>query len=321
MRRAALIFNPAAGRADADLAWLTALLADRFELSVFETSGGRDAGASARAALEDGAELLIAAGGDGTVSMVAGAVSGRGVPLGVLPLGTSNSVAAALGIPGDEAGAIETIASGRPRAIDTAIANGRTMLLHASLGFHAEAVGQTSRDEKHRLGPLAYVKHGLSKLSELTPFDVQIETEREVIRCRATNVTVANLAPTKTVLAQGPSAVDPRDGTVDVTIVAASGLAEAVATGLHLLESAVRGKPATRDNVGFLSASRVRITADPAQPILVDGEDAGSGELVVECRPRSVIVMLPPEADTSPRRAAAEEKLEGLPDLEVEPKP
>lgn len=322
LRRAALIFNPVAGRGADDLDALREGLEARFDLTVLATCRERDADACARDALAKAPDLLIAAGGDGTVSMVAGALVGSPTPLGIIARGTSNSIATGLGIPTDLEGALETLATGDVCAVDTARANGQPMILHASVGFHAATVAGTPRDAKHRWGVLAYIKEGLVALGDLEQFQVEIETENAIVHCRAVNVTIANVAPRKTVLAQGPATVSPDDGALDVTIVAATGLAEVVATGLHLLRTASRGEPATRDNVGYLSARRLRIDTDPAQPLLVDGEPAGRGRLVLECLPRSLHVILPSARDL-PRPPPSDTdvaKLEGLPDLEVEPK-
>ena len=314
-RTAALIWNPVSGRGADDLVEVRQALEPHFALRVFETSAERDADACARDALADGPELVIAAGGDGTVSLVAATLVGSDVPLGILARGTSNSIAAGLGIPEDLALAVRNLVEGEVRALDTARANGRTMVLHASVGFQAAAVGNTDREAKHRWGVLAYVKEGIAVLRSLEPFHVELETEAEIVRCLATNVTIANIAPTKTLLAQGPSVISPEDGELDITIVATTGIGDAVATGLHLLRTAAQGEAATRDNVGFLSAPRVRITTDPPQPLLVDGEDAGHGTLSIVCLPRSLRVIVP----TAPSPAKPdEEKLEGLPELEVE---
>jgi diacylglycerol kinase family enzyme len=156
----------------------------------------------------------------------------------------------------------------------------------------------------------------------LEPFVVEIETEDQRIHCRAVAVTVANMAPPRTVLAQGPPVLSPDDGRLDLTIVSATTLVEAVATGLHLLRTAIDGEPAERDNVGFLAARRVCITTEPPQNVLIDGEEAGTTPLVVECLPRALTVMAPrrEEAREAPPAAEVEVKLAGLPELEVEPK-
>ncbi|WP_437487111.1 YegS/Rv2252/BmrU family lipid kinase [Sorangium sp. So ce1014] len=319
-RRAALIFNPAAGHAGDAVESLPARLEREFALSVYETSADRSAAACAEAARREGASLVIAAGGDGTISSVASALLGTDTCLGILPLGTANSIALTLGIPDDLEGAIEVLVRGEPTRIDAARANGRTMILLSAVGLHADTVGETPQDAKQRWGVLAYISTALKKLMSLEPFGVEIETDDQRIHCRAVAVTVANMAPARTVLAQGPPVVSPADGVLDITIVSATTLVEAVATGLHLLRTAIDGEAAERDNIGFLAARRVRITTDPPQNVLIDGEEAGTTPLVVECLPGALTVMAArrEEVDAPLPAAEAEVKLEGLPGLEVE---
>lgn len=322
-RRAALIFNCAAGRAGELGESLPERLGRDFTLEVHGTAPGRDAAACAEAARVHGAALVIAAGGDGTVSSVASALVGTDTCLGILPLGTANSIAQTLGIPADIEGAIEVLIHGEARRIDAARANGRTMILLSAVGLHADTVGQTPQDAKQRWGVLAYIGTGLKKLMNLEPFLIEIETDDHRFQCRAAAVTIANMAPARTVLAQGPSVVSPEDGLLDLTIVSATTLVEAVATGVHLLRTALDGEPAERDNIGYLAARRIRLTTDPPQHVLIDGEEAGTTPLVVECLPGALEVMAPrrEEGRASPRAPEAEAKLEGLPDLEVAPKP
>lgn len=317
--RAALIWNPVAGGpGGAALEDVRARLVELgLALEVHETCPSTDADACTRAALAGGAELVIAAGGDGTVSAVASVLAGGDVPLAILPRGTANSIAAALEIPTDLDGALAQIAAGEARALDLLRVNDRVAVLHCMIGFHADAVGGTSRDAKNRWGILAYLASGLRELADLEPFEVELETESHQIRCRAIAVGVANLAPTKTFLAQGPSVVAGDDGLVDVTIVAATGLAEAVATGLHLLRAAVLHEAATRDNVGYFRCRWLRVTASPPQHYLVDGELAGHTPVTIDCVPHRLRVLAPGgEGDRPP----AEAKLSGLPDLDIEPR-
>lgn len=315
MRRAALVFNPAAGSASDDLDELRRHLGRHFSLELVTTSAECDADACARAALTRAPDVVIAAGGDGTVSMVAGELVGTTTALGILARGTSNSIATALGVPTDTEGALETLTTGDVTTIDTARANGRPMLLHASIGLHADTVARTTADAKSRWGVLAYVKEGLVNLADLQTFAVEIETDHEIVRCQAVNVTAANVAPPKTVLAQGPAVLSPIDGRLDVTIVAGANLADLVLTGLHLLTTASQSEPATRDNVGFFSATRIRVDSDPPQQILVDGEPAGEGRLVVESVPQSLRVIVPREQRLP--SGSGDRKLEGLPELEI----
>lgn len=293
-------------------------------LTVHETTREHGPDACAREAVAAGADLVIAAGGDGTVSAVATQLVGGTARLGVLPLGTSNSFAAALGIPDDLDGALATLGAGDHRVLDVATAHTatarRTMILHCTVGFHADVIASTSTDAKRRWGVLAYAGSALRELARLEPFAVELTTaDGHRVRSRAIAVAVANLAPIKTVLAHGPSHLLGDDGRVDVTIVAAETMAEAIATGVHLYRSAREGEAATRDNVGSFSSARVAIVADPPQAVLVDGEPFGETPVTIETVPRALVVVAPPvvEAHGEPSDAP----LRGLPDLEVDGRP
>lgn len=291
------------------------------DIEILDVCDELDASACARAALDRGATIVVAAGGDGTVSGVAGELVGTSARLGVLPIGTSNSFAAALGIPAEFDAALALIASREQRLLDVATVRGaegeRTMVLHCMVGFHADVIGETTTDAKRRWGVLAYAASAVRQLARVDTFAAELATDVAVVRCRATAIAAANLAPIKTVLAHGPSHLLGDDGRVDVTIVATETMAEAIATGVHLWRAAREGEPAHRDSVGSLSTERVTITTEPAQQVLVDGEPFGATPVSIETRPRALRVIAPaaPEAEGLPVEAS----LIGLPDLEIEP--
>lgn len=315
--RAALVWNPAAGAASEDLATVVAALEETYALTVLETSVDCDGDACADSALAVDPAVVIAAGGDGTVSMVASRLIGGEVPLAVIPRGTANSFARALGIPLDLAGAVRNACDGAPFTIDTARAADRTVLLFTSIGFHADAIGETSREAKNRWGMLAYIVTGLQRLTQVEPFAVELETESEIIRCKATNITVANLAPPHTLQAQGPAVVCGHDGRLDITLIAVEGLIAGLGAALHLYRSVLAQDAATRDDIGFLPVRRATIRTDPPQRVMIDGEDVGETPVTIECVPRSLRVLVPaaPASD-----AGDERKLDGLPELEIEVK-
>lgn len=271
--------------------------------------------ADAREAIAAGARVVVAAGGDGTVSTCATELIGTNVELGVLPLGTSNSFAAALEIPDDVDGAIANLARADRRVIDVATVNGRTMILHCMIGFHAETIADTSTTAKQRWGVLAYAASAVKKLGALEDFAVELTTREHVVRCRAIAVAAANIAPLKTVLAHGPSHLLGDDGRVDITIVAADTIAEAIAAGVHLYRTGRAHEPANRDNIGSFSTSHVRVVTDPPQLVLVDGEEHGLTPITIETIPRALIVIAPAAAVAE--GDPIEAPLLGLPDLEI----
>ncbi len=339
--RIAVVWNAQAGHAPgAEPAAVQQRLAAELAAAVelFDVCDERSAADCTREALARGAEIVIAAGGDGTVSGVGGELVGRAARLGVLPLGTSNSFAAALGIPAnvDEALALLVTALALPadvapaipaasllddRLLDVATVRGaageRSMLLHCMIGFHADVIAETTCDAKQRWGVLAYAASAARRLAQIDTFAAELTTDDHVVRCRASAIAAANLAPIKTVLAHGPSHLLGDDGRVDVTIVAAETMAQAIATGVHLWRSAREGEPAQRETVGSLSAARVTIAAEPAQHVLIDGEPFGTTPVSIETRPHALRVIAPPApfAEGPP----AEASLIGLPELQIIP--
>lgn len=110
-RTAHLIFNPVSGQGDAEaeLAYLQSQFAPVFDLVVYETSPERGAGLLAKQSLQQGADLVIVSGGDGTINAVAGSLMETAIPVGIVPRGTANAVASALGIPTDLQSACQVI--------------------------------------------------------------------------------------------------------------------------------------------------------------------------------------------------------------------
>ena len=95
--------------------------------------------------------MIVAAGGDGTVSAVAANVAGTGIPLGVLPLGTLNHFARDLGLPFDVEEAVRVLKSGRAIAVDTGEVNGHTFMNNSSIGLYPRLVRYRNQ-QQHRLG-------------------------------------------------------------------------------------------------------------------------------------------------------------------------
>ena len=113
-------------------------------------------------AVRRGSEVVVAAGGDGTVSAAAGALAGTGVALGVLPLGTLNHFAKDLGLPLDLGAAARTIMAGRTQAVDVGEVNGRVFVNNASVGMYARLIAE--RAAMQRIGRGKWLAHGLAAL-------------------------------------------------------------------------------------------------------------------------------------------------------------
>jgi YegS/Rv2252/BmrU family lipid kinase len=151
--RVAVIINPAAGRAPgrerarrrANLA-VAVLEAANATPDVVLTEAPGHAGDLARSAVERGAGLVIAWGGDGTVNEVGSALVGGDVPLGIVPAGSGNGLASALGIPRRAAAALQHALVAPERRIDVGEIDGRLFLNIAGIGFDARIADRFARD-------------------------------------------------------------------------------------------------------------------------------------------------------------------------------
>jgi YegS/Rv2252/BmrU family lipid kinase len=315
MRRSAcLIFNPVAGQGDPDqdLARVRELLEPEIDLDIQLTTEEIGADQLAQEAVERGADLIIASGGDGTLSAAATALVGTKIPFGVISRGTANAFATALGIPDTIDAACTTILGNKTRVVDAAYCNGKPMVLLAGIGFEAEVVERADRQSKNRFGMLAYVLAGFQQLRDMERFDAEIETEDKVIQVSAAAVTVANAAPPTSILAQGPAGIVVDDGFLDLTIVAPVGVAGAIAASYHLLQSALSGSAVDRQDIGYLRARSIKITTDPPQKVVLDGELIGETPVEIECIPGGLTIVVPIVEEVEPA-----EKLEGLPNIVI----
>ena len=316
-RSACLIFNPVAGQGDPeqDLQTIRSILEPEIDLDIQFTTEEVGADLLAQGAVSRGVDAILASGGDGTLSAAAVAIVGSSIPFGIISRGTANAFANALDIPTTIEGACETILAGATQTVDAALCNGQPMVLLAGIGFEAETVEKANREAKNRFGMLAYILAGLQQLRSLEIFDVEIETDDKVVTLSASAITVANAAPPTSVFAQGSAGVVVDDGLLDITVVAPANKAGAIAATYHLLQTALSGNATERNDIGYLRARRVRITTDPPQKVVLDGELFGTTPIDVECVPKGLTLFMPLVEEFSPV-----EKLEGLPNLNVQEK-
>jgi len=162
---------------------------------------------------------------------------------------------------------------------------------------------------------LAYILAGVKQLREFETFEAKIETDEKVITVTAGAVTIANAAPPTSILAQGPAGIIYDDGLLDLTVVAPENRTGAIASAYHLFQSAFRGDAAERDDIGYLRARRIKVTADPPQKVVLDGEIIGTTPIDVECIPGGLTILVPMTQEVQPL-----EKLQGLPELSIESK-
>ncbi|MGB5633941.1 MAG: YegS/Rv2252/BmrU family lipid kinase [Waterburya sp.] len=293
-----LIFNPVSGQGDAqqELQLIKQLLKPHFQVNVHLTTPDIDAAQLTTQALETDPDIIIASGGDGTVSAVANQLIGRDIPLGIIPRGTANAFSVALGIPTNTRGACENIITGITRCVDTARCNGLPMILLTGIGFEAATVEKADREAKNQWGVLAYLIAGWQQLDEQQPFEAELEIEGVVQKFQAAAITIANAAPATSVLAQGGGQVIVDDGLLDITIgVAGSEITKLEALGAiaNLFGSALLKTTSERKDIVHLRAKRVKVTTQPLQKVVIDGEIIEPTSVEIECLPKSLKVFAP----------------------------
>ncbi len=244
----------------------------------------------ARDAARDGAGLVLAAGGDGTVRAVAAGLAHSGIPMGVLPQGTGNLLARNLDIPQDEGDALDVALAGADRTIDLGrLDDGTAFAVMAGTGFDARMMRDAPEELKHALGWPAYLVGGAramrhSRMRVTVKVDDQAP-ERRTVR----TVLIGNVGRLQGGLELLPDAT-PDDGALDVALVAprsAKDWVVLVARGMTR-----RHKPDRR--LDLLRGRRVEVTMRHAEPRQVDGDLIDDGAaLVAEIEPGAVVVRVP----------------------------
>jgi diacylglycerol kinase family enzyme len=255
----------------------------------FETTVAERGAGLTREAVAAGAGLIVAAGGDGTVRACAHALAGTGVPLAIVPLGTANLAARALGVPGGLGAALAAAFGGCVRRIDLAAADGMTFAAMAGMGLDAEVVGGTPRLLKRRLGWAAYAMAGAAHLlGRAREFTVSLDGGPPLTR-RARSVVVGNagLLPGGFRLLPG-ARLD--DGVLDVGILAASNPVDWTRVARQVLAGS--GHDTTQ--LERHRARRVEVLAGDELAREVDGEVIAPGRsLAVEVLPGALSLLVP----------------------------
>lgn len=281
--RTLVVLNPVAGQEDParvrrQIGGAFAVRGASFDLR--ETSGAGDAEKMAREAVELGYRAVVAAGGDGTIAEVITGLAGTAVPLGIIPRGTGNQLAANLGIPLDVEGAVEVVIGGTPRPIDIGqLSTGRYFALMAGAGWDAEVIAACTRELKDRWGFGAYLFTGLraavappSALFKITADDRQLEVRAATVLIANAGYLFHGIFPGEVQIAPGTSF---HDGLFDVCVFAPQTLTDFA----MVLWRVARRQYIGDDRMIYFQARHIRITTDPPTIAQVDGDCIGETPL------------------------------------------
>lgn len=312
--RVTLVVNTGdAGAVDALRRHVTALRDAGSTVRPRVTFEGGDARVFAREAAEAGHDLVIAAGGDGTVNEVVNGLydfvddeetAAAPLPrLAVVPLGTGNDLAGALGIPETVDEAMRVATEGDVAPLDVAAVNGRRFVNVSTGGFGAAATDDAPAQAKRLLGPFAYV------LTALRAFATHPQTSARFTAGGETLYDGAFLAYAvgNTWRTGGGTRITalarPDDGLLDLCIVQEMGALESLA-----LAPRVRaGTHLDHPGVIYRQVRGVRVESPDELRVNADGEPIDGREFRYEILPRRISVMVPPAAvETSDETGGAE---------------
>jgi YegS/Rv2252/BmrU family lipid kinase len=299
---AIVIINPASGSTDEDFpGQIKAALESRgVEFEIWETTIEVGGGALAARAAKGGARQIIACGGDGTIMSV---INGLGEVLqsktekvkpilSIIPGGTANLLAGALGIPKEIDEAVAVAVAGEDRAIDLGRCGDDLFALGIGLGLTEKLVSQASAEEKEKLGKWAYAKAMLSELgTRPTRFSFKLDNGKEQTQ-RGVAIVIANAGRIGGNLHFAPDA-EMDDGVLDLCILHRFYFRDM----LRMIWNSLRGQLEEDRAVSFYQARKIEIRSDPPLDLQIDGEVVDmTTPLIAEVLPRLLTVRVPREA-------------------------
>jgi diacylglycerol kinase (ATP) len=285
-----IVFNPVAGRRRAHLLWrvLDVLVANGVRLDLAETHRRGHAEILAREAVEHGAEMVVAAGGDGTIAEVANGLMGSGARLGVIPLGTANVLAHELGLPFSPKAVAAALAFGRTTMLWPGIASSaqgdRLFVQMLGIGFDAHVVHRVSFPMKKLFGKGAYVLRSIAELTRYTYPQIRVRLDHVETQAASVIVSKGRLYGGRFRLAA--DAVPGAPG-FSVMLFDRGGPWAATMYGAALPLNFLGRAPGVRQ----VRANRVDFLSNEPVPAQTDGDAAGCGVISVSNAPVPIQVV------------------------------
>ena len=301
-RRALIVRNPRARRVPAELRVMEAarpLVARGWHIDLRNTEAPEHAVELAAEAARDGADVVVACGGDGTVHEVVNGLVGTETALSVLPGGTANIWAHEAGVPRNPERALALLTDGRRERVDLGIIEwpdgrpARHFLLMCGVGLDAEVVRRVGSGGwwKRRLGRAWYIVVGLSTALRFAPVFAEIEAggerfERELLLGIAGNTRHYGGRARLT----GAALID--DGQLDLCLFSGRSLMSRARLAARALRGGLDRR--TGDGIDYLRSSEIALTPRRALPLQADGEYVGETPVRLRAVPRALTVVLAP---------------------------
>jgi diacylglycerol kinase (ATP) len=304
--KAHLIYNPAAGPWDLQNAIkrVCSELGKRgWSVDLRKTGQVGDAATMAREAAETGCDIVVVAGGDGTVNEAVNGLVGTRTALGVLPAGTGNRWARQLRIPHymvvnplllHETAA--TLTEGTMRSVDVGLANGRYFLCWAGIGLDAQVTAEIEPRPKYtkHWGTLAYIIAAVIVAREFRGVRTRVQLDGRIMRGRTLLVLASNIQQYAGQLHRADDArVD--DGLLDIYMFKGLGFSYALRHTFTMLSRRCPHDP----KIVHRQAHEIEVRTERTIPLQVDGDPVGTTPVVVSAVPGALRALIPPTAPKS----------------------
>ena len=222
-------------------------------------------------------DLMVVAGGDGTVNYVVNAMKRKGldIPLGVIPSGTANDFALALGMSREPLEAARQIASGGVERVDVGCVNGLWFVNIFSFGIFTTTSQRTPDKRKHRIGKLAYIIEGVKEFRSMHAVPLEIEADGERFDLRSLMVLIFNGETAGGFHLARRSSI--KDGLFDCILLEKKNFFRST---LAMCRYLAGGQPKI---VRHLQARTIDIRSTVNEPTDVDGQKGAEFPLHIEC--------------------------------------
>jgi len=296
--KAFVVINPVAGVQQTETVQekiQTILQAHEIPFEIYETTRETNPKQKVREALRKGFKLFLAAGGDGTLSSVAGGLVGTNIPLVLIPVGTWNALARSLDIPLQIDQALGLLFQEHAiRTIDVMQVKDEFYILNVSAGLSSQTMRKVKREEKRRFGKLVDLWRGFTKLMEFPSYRFNVSIDGTLTTFRASEMMVANIRNIGLKSLQLDTGIRMDDGKLNVCRIYAKSLRDY----LSLVFSMLTGSQDRDWHVLCMEASQeVEIRSTRNLPVQGDGDVIGYLPVKIKIHPKAVSIVTPVGAE------------------------
>lgn len=273
MKKNLIIMNPCSGKKKANryLTDIVEIFMQKGYISTVMTTTQQGDGIVFASEYSEDADIITCIGGDGTFNEVASGLldSGRKIPIGYIPAGSTNDFANSLKLPSGILAAARNIVAGQKMAIDMGSFNGRKFSYVASFGAFTQTSYATPQNIKNTLGHMAYILEGIGSISSIKPIHMKIETNDRVFEDDYIFGAISNSTSLAGILTLNPEYVDMSDGYFEMLLIKAPKNLIDLTEIAHMLTTQ---DYYNTDKLVFVNADKFKIYTDGETPWSLDGE-------------------------------------------------